>query len=184
MQVPRQPTYLRESAGYDYELQDATFMELPKATETPKPVVAAAFGSLLMAIGAAFAYFRGGSPKQAPSATDLDVALDWTENQRTLYPSGSGFGDIQMPFMGDSVWAFDDEEEYDLERGDLVVMYNRKKGIGCTKGGTKRRQVGVSGFRKRMSTAGGRKVLARRRAKGRHVLCHASERGSKHGPAR
>ena len=22
-----------------------------------------------------------------------------------------------MPFMGDSVWAFDDEEEYDLERG-------------------------------------------------------------------
>ena len=50
-------------------------MELPKATETPKPVVAAAFGSLLMAIGAAFAYFRGGSPKQAPSATDLDVAL-------------------------------------------------------------------------------------------------------------
>jgi large subunit ribosomal protein L34 len=34
----------------------------------------------------------------------------------------------------------------------------------------KRRRVRVHGFRKRMKTAGGRKVLKRRRLKGRHAL--------------
>jgi large subunit ribosomal protein L34 len=36
--------------------------------------------------------------------------------------------------------------------------------------GTNRKQIRVSGFRKRMSTVGGRKVLSRRRAKGRHKI--------------
>jgi large subunit ribosomal protein L34 len=36
--------------------------------------------------------------------------------------------------------------------------------------GTKRKRVRVSGFRARMATAGGRKTLNRRRAKGRHRI--------------
>ena len=36
--------------------------------------------------------------------------------------------------------------------------------------GTKRKRQKVSGFRARMATASGRKVINRRRAKGRHTL--------------
>lgn len=36
--------------------------------------------------------------------------------------------------------------------------------------GTQRKRVRVSGFRARMKTVGGRKVLNRRRAKGRHQI--------------
>ena len=43
----------------------------------------------------------------------------------------------------------------------------------------KRRRKSVHGFRKRMETASGRKVIASRRRKGRHKLSVSSEHGDK-----
>jgi large subunit ribosomal protein L34 len=63
-------------------------------------------------------------------------------------------------------------------RGALLVMANNKKSMGCTKEGTRRKSARVSGFRARMSSTNGKNALARRRAKGRKVLCSRSVRKS------
>ena len=56
----------------------------------------------------------------------------------------------------------------------LTVECNRKKGKGCTLEGTRRKRARVSGFRTRIASPGGLKVLAARRKKGRKVLVPAS----------
>lgn len=60
-------------------------------------------------------------------------------------------------------------------RAPLLVECNKKKGLGCTLGGTRRKRAKVSGFRARMATVGGRKVIVARRKKGRKVLCPAGK---------
>ncbi|KAL6774191.1 PRPL34 [Auxenochlorella protothecoides x Auxenochlorella symbiontica] len=56
-------------------------------------------------------------------------------------------------------------------RWPLLVEANNKKGLGNTLHGSRRKRARVSGFRTRMATTAGRKVLAKRRLKGRKVLC-------------
>jgi large subunit ribosomal protein L34 len=57
-------------------------------------------------------------------------------------------------------------------RGALVIVAGGKS-IGCTLSGTRRKRARKSGFRARIATAQGRKVLKKRRAKGRKVLAPA-----------
>ncbi len=55
---------------------------------------------------------------------------------------------------------------YDITK----IIHSRRNKMRRTLEGTKRKRQNVSGFRARMATPGGREVLNRRRAKGRHQL--------------
>merc|ERR1712113_4343 len=68
-------------------------------------------------------------------------------------------------------------EDRDILKSILKTEYNGKKSSGCTLEGTNRKKAKKSGFRARMATKKGRKVIACRRAKGR-LLCCYSHNGS------
>eukprot|EP01023_Acetabularia_acetabulum_P032445 TRINITY_DN30302_c0_g1_i2.p2 TRINITY_DN30302_c0_g1~~TRINITY_DN30302_c0_g1_i2.p2 ORF type:complete len:129 (+),score=11.55 TRINITY_DN30302_c0_g1_i2:107-493(+) len=68
-----------------------------------------------------------------------------------------------------------------VRRVPFLIECNAKKSMGCTKEGTKRAAIRTSGFRTRMRTPGGRRVLKARRKKGKWVLCPVS---NKRGPKR
>lgn len=56
----------------------------------------------------------------------------------------------------------------------LVIECNRKKGLGGTLHGTRRARARTSGFRTRLKSRSGKKVIAARRKKGRHTLAPGS----------
>ena len=58
-----------------------------------------------------------------------------------------------------------------------LVVEAGGRSLGCTKGGSKRKRANKSGYRARMATPAGRKVIKARRKKGRKNLCPASHGG-------
>merc|ERR1712050_501597 len=70
-------------------------------------------------------------------------------------------------------------EDRDNLKPTLKNEYNNKKSTGCTLEGTDRKKAKTSGFRARMATKKGRKIIARRRAKGRSSCCYSRSGSSK-----
>eukprot|EP00892_Ulva_mutabilis_P009122 jgi/Ulvmu1/6582/UM003_0219.1 len=58
----------------------------------------------------------------------------------------------------------------------LTIVANAKRNLGATCEGSNRHSKKTSGFRARMQSPTGRKVLRARRKKGRKLICPASVR--------
>jgi large subunit ribosomal protein L34 len=169
MVTMRQPSHLIAA----HELPHiAVQAETTNQASGPAPPLASFRG--LMGLGGVFMAVTGlvnllRSKGPAPSPLER-ITVDLT-----LPDDGEDRNDIQRLGFG----SYRGVSLFDVSERGLLTLYNRKKGLAGTLGGTSRKRARVSGFRARMATQGGQNVLRRRRAKGRKVLCPASVIGSK-----
>jgi large subunit ribosomal protein L34 len=169
MVTMRQPPYLTAAHELPHiAVQAETSNQAPAAAPSLSPFRGLmGLGGVFMAVTGLVNILRSKGPAPSPlERITVDLTLpDDMEDRSDIQRLGFG------SYQGVSL--------FDVPERGLLTLYNRKKGLAGTLGGTSRKRARVSGFRARMATQGGQNVLRRRRAKGRKVLCPASVIGSK-----